>query len=213
MTARPRFLFDEDFGAPKKAPEQGEPTLSVALHQAEVQRAEEAAFRRGAAEGRRQALEDETARLSACMQRLALQFAEATSQFAEVADRAELNAASLAVIMARKLAATLVERQPLAEIEAVARRVFAHLRATPHVVMRVHASLVEAVKPRLDAIAGEAGFTGAIVVMGEPDIGIGDARIEWADGGTARDRTALERMLEEVVRRYLASPRREEKKS
>jgi flagellar assembly protein FliH len=102
----------------------------------------------------------------------------------------------------------------VAEIEAVARSVFGHLRATPHAVVRVNDALVEAVKPRLDAVAKEAGFTGTVVILGEPEILAGDARVEWADGGVARDMAALERVLDDVVRRYLtAAARWEETRS
>jgi flagellar assembly protein FliH len=210
MSARPKFLFNDDFGAPRKPAEPGEPTLSASQHADALRQTDEAAYLRGVAEGRRQAEADDAARISASMQRLALHFTEAAGHFAHIAGKAEQQAARLALIMAKKLAATLVARQPLAEIEAVAKSVFSHLRSTPHAVVRVEASLVDAVKTRLDLIAREAGFTGTIVVLGEPDMAAGDARVEWADGGASRDMAATEAMLDEIVRRYLAANRREE---
>ena len=50
------------------------------------------------------------------------------------------------------------------------------------------------------------------MVLGEPDIRVGDARIEWADGGAVRDSAALERVLDEVVRRYVDAARAEERR-
>lgn len=213
MTAPAKFLFDTDFGTARKPAGTDVPTLPVADHLAEMTRVDEAAYLRGVADGRQQAESDETARLASSMQRLALNFADAAAQFADIAGRAEQHAAELAVMMARKLSAGVALRHPVAEIEAVARSVFGHLRATPHVVVRVNDALVEAVKPRLDALARESGFTGTVVILGEPEIMPGDARVEWADGGVARDRAVLERVLDDVVRRYLAAAtRREETK-
>jgi len=77
--------------------------------------------------------------------------------------------------------------------------------------VRVHSDMVEAVKPRLNAIARETGFSGAIVVLGEADMRPGDARVEWADGGASRDADALDKTLDDIVSRYLAATRREEK--
>lgn len=203
MSPRAKFLFDEDFGAPKAPPTPAEPAVPLTEHRAALRQAEEAAFLRGVAEGRRQSEADEAARLAASMQRLALHFGEAAGRFVEIAARTEQQAAALAFALARKLAGALLDKHPLAPVEALARSVFAHLRATPHAVVRVNAGLVEAVKPRLDAIAREAGFAGTIVVLGEPDIAIGDARVEWADGGAVREAAALEAVLDDAVRRHL----------
>jgi flagellar assembly protein FliH len=204
MTVTAKYHF-EDFSASAKNGQAAEPVVGLTQHQAEMLASEEAGFLRGLAEGRLQAEEDETARLAASMQRLSINFAEASERFSAIASEAEAQAARLAVVMAKKLAGALLQRHPLGEIEAVARSVFGHLRATPHAVVRVHDSLVDAVRPRLDRIAKEAGFTGTIVVLGEPDTRIGDARVEWADGGAGRDSAALERVIDEVVRRYVGA--------
>jgi flagellar assembly protein FliH len=42
------------------------------------------------------------------------------------------------------------------------------------------------------------------VVLGVPDIQIGDCRIEWADGGLTRDRATTEAAIVEAVDRYVA---------
>ena len=210
MSTRAKFLFDDDFGSTSKVETPSEPTVLLAEHAAALRQADEAAYLRGVADGRRQAESDETARLAASLQRLALQFADASETFGNVTAEAERQAAVLAVSFARKLAAGLVARQPLVEIETLARSVFAHLRATPHAVVRVQSEMVEAVKPRLNAIARETGFSGTIVVLGETDMRVGDARVEWADGGATRDGAALDKTLDTIVSRYLAVTSREE---
>ena len=64
--------------------------------------------------------------------------------------------------------------------------------------------LYEVAHKRLEEIARLRGFEGRLVVLAEPDIALGDCRIEWADGGLARDRAATEAAIAEAVERYVA---------
>ena len=43
------------------------------------------------------------------------------------------------------------------------------------------------------------------MVLAEPEIALGDCRIEWADGGIVRDRAATEAAIGEAVGRYLGA--------
>jgi flagellar assembly protein FliH len=42
-------------------------------------------------------------------------------------------------------------------------------------------------------------------VLGDPDQAIGDARLEWVDGGIARDRALLEAEIDRRVASYIAA--------
>ena len=81
------------------------------------------------------------------------------------------------------------------------------LRTAPHVVVRVHESLHEQVHAKLKEIAAARGFEGRLVVLGETEIAPGDCRLEWADGGVVRDRTATQTLIDEAVARYIAARR------
>ena len=87
----------------------------------------------------------------------------------------------------------------LQAIEAAARQCFQHLRGVPHLVARVDPALVERVDELLRRLARERGFDGKIVTLGDPDIPAGDVRLEWADGGVARDRSRIEAAAEELL--------------
>jgi len=76
---------------------------------------------------------------------------------------------------------------------------------TPHLVVRIHDSLYEAARDRIERMAKQAGFEGRLVILAEPDIATGDCRIEWADGGVVLERAAIEAKISELVGRYLAS--------
>ncbi len=54
-------------------------------------------------------------------------------------------------------------------------------------------------------LAREHGFEGRLVVLGEPDMPPGDARLEWADGGVVRERARIEAALAEALAPCTAS--------
>jgi flagellar assembly protein FliH len=110
----------------------------------------------------------------------------------------------VAVAVARKLAPELIATEPLAEIAALASSCFNQLIAAPHVVVRVSEQIFEIAQPRLEKIAHLQGFQGRLVVIGDPGMALGDCRIEWADGGLARDRAATETAIADAVGRYVA---------
>ena len=71
--------------------------------------------------------------------------------------------------------------------------------------MRVNDALLATAKQRLGEIARTRGFEGRLVVLAEPDIALGDCRIEWADGGVIRDSAKTEAAIAEMVRRYVTA--------
>ena len=73
--------------------------------------------------------------------------------------------------------------------------------------MRIAEPIYEIAHKRLDEIARLHGFEGRLVVLAEPGMALGDCRIEWADGGLARDRAATEAAIGEAVDRYVAARR------
>ena len=73
--------------------------------------------------------------------------------------------------------------------------------------MRVNDSLYAAAREKLDDIARAHGFEGKLVVLGEPSVGVGDCRIEWADGGVNREARAAEGAIGEAVTRYISARR------
>jgi flagellar assembly protein FliH len=63
----------------------------------------------------------------------------------------------------------------------------------------VNQALVGEVEMLIHKLARERGFEGRVIVLGEPDIALGDARLEWADGGLVRERRATEAALAQTL--------------
>ncbi|MCC7348851.1 MAG: flagellar assembly protein FliH [Variibacter sp.] len=202
MTARPKFLFDNDFARNEAARPSA---ASLAQQQAALAEAEARGYRTGQSAGQAEAAADAQRKLAAALDRAGAALEGMVHGLAAVETRLEIEAVEVAVAIARKLAGALLEREPFAEIAALARENFRPLVGVPHVVVRVNDALYEEARARLGEIAQRCGFEGRLVVLAEPDIAPGDCRIEWADGGAVRDRAAVESAIAAAIERYLAA--------
>jgi flagellar assembly protein FliH len=191
-------MFDIDFGAPKPAN-----TVSLAEHEAKVAEAETRGYRKGFAAGQQEASGESARRLAIAMESVAHSLSILTRGLSGVELRVEAEAVEVAVATGRKLAEALIAREPFAEVEELAKSCFRELVNTPHVVVRVNDALYSDAQTKLAGIARETGFDGRLLVLAEPDIAVGDCRIEWADGGMTRDRAAADAMIGETVHRFV----------
>ena len=121
--------------------------------------------------------------------------------------RLECEAVEVAVAVARKLAPTLIVREPFAEISALASDCFRQLISAPHIVVRVNDAVYATAKEKLDDIARARTFEGRLVVLAEPDVALGDCRVEWADGGINRDSASANAVIGEAVTGYIGARR------
>lgn len=180
--AASKFLFDTDFRNPTASPRSA----------AALAEAEERGYLRGLAEGRAQAEAEAQMLLAHAVRALSESAAHLVSGLDARVEAAEGEAMDFAVALARKLAGEALRRQPLAAIAEAAHAALQLLRGVPHLVVRVNESLVDEVEPLIRRIARERGYEGRLVILGEPDLAPGDARLEWADGGVVRDQSQIE---------------------
>jgi flagellar assembly protein FliH len=200
MTRAPaKFLFDQDFAAKAEV----KPAIPLAVHEANLAQADAAGYGRGFAAAKAEILAESEQRSAAALERIAGTLAEVGRGLSGVEARLETEAVDVAVAVGKKLAAALIEREPLAEIVALAMDCFRHLVTAPHVVVRVNDAQHASVGKPIEDMVRARGLAGHLVVLAEPDIAIGDCRIEWADGGVGRDRSTIEAEIDEAVSRYV----------
>lgn len=199
MKATAKYLFDEDFSSGVK------PTITLVEAERRRADAESQAYRKGFAAGQAQAQNDATQRTAAALGLIADGLERLDKALAGIEARLETEAVEVAVAVAGKLAPSLIARQPFAEISALATESFNHLVKAPHVVVHIGADCYEDAKGKLEEIARARGFEGRLVTLPDPAMAPGDCRIEWADGGVARDRTATLAVIDDVVDRYVAA--------
>jgi flagellar assembly protein FliH len=189
-----KFLFDRDFRDPGGA----------AKNLAALQEAEQRGFAQGVAEGRRQAAAEAEAQLAAALRRLGDGAGALLTELAVQQAQVEEEAFAFAAALGRKLAGKALAAQPVEAIAEAARASFQHLRGVPHLVVRVNDRLVEAVEAQVQRMSREHGYEGRLVVMGDPDIAPGDARIDWADGGIVREQARIDAAVEQTLTGSLA---------
>ena len=200
MSAPVKFLFEDDFasGHPGAGTKR---LISAAAHEAALARAEAESYRNGMAAAEVQI----EGRATAASERIAQAIAAMAQGLSAIEARLEAESVEVAVAVARKLAPELIAAEPLGEIAALASSCFHQLIAAPHVVVRIAEQIYDSARTRLDEIARLSGFEGRLIVLAEPGMAFGDCRIEWADGGLARDRAATEAAINEAVERYVAA--------
>ena len=197
-----KFLFDTDFASAAEG-KPAEPVIALAEHARRLAEAEAAARGRGYAE----AQSESGRRLAEALERIAAAIVVANKALGAIETRLECEAVEVAVAVARKLAPALIAHEPFAEISALASDCFRQLIAAPHVAVRVNDALYAAAKEKLDDIARANSFEGRLVVLAEPDIALGDCRIEWADGGMNRDSATANAAIGAAVDAYVSARR------
>jgi flagellar assembly protein FliH len=199
MANTAKYLFDEDFATGEK------PTITLVEAERRRVDGESQAYRKGFAAGETKAQGEAAQRAATALALMADGLDKLYKALAGIEMRLETEAVEVAVAVAGKLSPALIAREPFAEISALATECFQHLVKTPHVVVRVGPAIYEIAKDKLEAIAQARGFEGRLVVMAEDSLAAGDCRIEWADGGVARDEAATLAIIDDAVARYVAA--------
>jgi flagellar assembly protein FliH len=203
MGAPAKFTFNADFAASAVNP--ADRPIAPAEHAVKLAEAEANGFGKGFAAAEAEQSADARRRNTAALERIASTTEALAKTLDAIESRLEVEAVEVAVAVGRKLASELITREPMTEIASLAAECFKQLVSTPHVVVRVNDSLHEFARDRINEIAQHRGFEGRLVVLAEPDIAPGDCRIEWADGGINRDKSAVDNVIAELVSRYLAA--------
>lgn len=200
MQPTKKFLFEIDFADPAALKRIGQavPTYT----EAEIEEARRKSFEDGKAAGRKEA-EADTERLAAkALNVVGDRMAKLEAVQSEASKSNARDAAELAMTVARKVIPEISERGALTEIEAMVRKCLADRFDEPRVVVRVHDSLLDGLRARIDSTAAMAGFAGKLVLLADDSLNLTDCRIEWADGGAEKDEARLWKEIEEAARRF-----------
>jgi flagellar assembly protein FliH len=201
MAPQAKYLFDQDFAPPNPV----DKPIAPSEHALKLGEAESKGFRDGFAAAEKEGHSVAARRTAAAFEQIADALERMARGLAAVEQRIEMESIELAAAVAKKLAPELVLREPFAEIAALVTECFRQLTNAPHVVVRVNDALHETAKAQLEEIARTRGFAGRLVVVAEPEIAVGDCKIEWADGGIVRDAAKVEVAISNAIGRYLGA--------
>lgn len=206
MTSAPaRFTFDLDLGKRTRPTAPPEPTMPERLVAELLAQAREDAYAEGVAAGERNAASVAAQTLAAAAGTLATQSAEMAAALDDATNQVRREAVELAASIGRKLALHLLARFPTIELDALIAECMQSLNGVPHLVVRCHPSIADGIRDVASAHMQTSGFAGRLVVMGDPDLRLGDGRIEWVDGGLVRDIGAIAKDIDLRISAYLAA--------
>lgn len=203
MAPKP-FLFEHAFDSPDDvAVPVEEPEAPPMFDEATLEAERQAAYAQGRADGvalmRAEAEAAEAAAASRALEAIAGGVAAAL-RTAEEAGETALAAAPLATARAVGLAFPAFQRaHGRQEIMATVRDALERAIDEPRLVVRLAEADFEAIEPELAGVAHRAGFPGRIVTLEDAGIAEGDVRVEWADGGLARDVDRLARLIADAL--------------
>lgn len=208
MASPARFTFDLDLeprAIRKAAAPKPVPTIPEDVVAQLIANAREEAYAEGLKAGEQNAASMAAQTIAAAAGSLATQTARMSTALDEARNDHHQEAVELALSVGRKLALHLVARFPLTELEALVAECLPSLSGVPHLVIRCHPDLADAIRDVATAQMAHAGFAGRLVVMGDPEIRLGDGRLEWVDGGLVRDIADTARQIDRQIATYLAS--------
>lgn len=203
MNSVSKFQFDTVFdldekGRAREKPK--EPSFSEADVLAARTEAQQIGFEAGVAQSRR---EIEHAAATA-LQAIANSLPGMAERQHQAMLQVKEEGARLAHIIAGKLAPSLIRQAPEAEIVALLENCLSTMLEEPRLVVRLPEALMDDLPEALERVAGQAGFEGKLVIIGEPSLTGGDCRIEWANGGAERELKAVMAKVDAAIERYCA---------
>lgn len=167
----------------------------------------EAARQEGYAKGQQAGTQSEEAEAQRAFQAAAENIAGQAIKLLQAMDITHRDAlgqaARIGLTIGKKLSSHLMQRFPQAELEALIAESMRALEDAPHLVIRCHPDLADPIKAIADEHVNTSGFSGRLLIMGEPEIALGDGRLEWADGGLVRDSAAISQEIDTAITAWL----------
>lgn len=200
MTATP-FAFDTEF-APDGTivREGGRPRTLFTSDEVEAARAE--AF----AAGKSDAAALAERRNAEAVQQLAAGVQRLIGTLEAEARQLRDEATALALAAARKIAGEALDRFGAERVETIVAEAMDSLRHGPRLIVRLPEGMAGLLAPRLEAAAERAGFSGALLVRGEPGLATGDVTLDWTDGMIVVSRAEAIARIEDIINRALGAP-------
>ena len=164
----------------------------------------------GFAEGRTEGIaEMQTAldhRTAALVETMVEQLRKLDSAQAASARTAELRLLGLAGAITKKVVPPIICNAAQASVEEVIRECLPKLMDEPRVVIRVHPTLMDELRGKIDTLAAKSGFAGDLILLPDDDFSPADCLVEWADGGAEKSVTNMWSDIERIIDAYLDIP-------
>jgi len=205
-----KFLFDTVFDAARSTAGQAGKAVPAAVSgrlygEVEVAAIRAEAFDAGRAAGIEEANAELAARIASASESIAKNLAALILNQADLERAVTVAASAITLTTLRKLFPAYVQQHGGQEIETLLARCLAELRQEPRIAVRLHDTLLDGLRERLDELSRQADFSGRLVLLADAAVAPGDCLVEWADGGMQRDSKRLWADIEAAVGRALTA--------
>jgi flagellar assembly protein FliH len=160
---------------------------------------------RAHAEGQTSAVARAEEAAAAALAEIARAAHAALGTLAQVAHEHREGCAELALAAARTIAGAALEQFPEAPAAAALQALTREIEATPKLVVRAAVELVERMQTALDQMAQTSGFSGQIVVKGDPALPPAAFVLDWGDGKAIYDPVEAADRVAAALRTALAA--------
>ncbi len=221
MSGIQKFLFETDFDGDspatqrraksKEPPPPPPPPPPPTFSGEELEQARKAAFAKGhhagKVEGHNEGFAKASSEIQATLADATIRLADGIEQM--MADRDDLNAGrtgqplKIALAILSKLLPVTMEQHGQAELETFIISCLTEAVDEPRLSIKVGASVLQHMRPRIEELAKQRGFAGRLIILGDPKLGASDASIEWAEGGAERNTETLLADLVSVAEKML----------
>ena len=195
-----KFAFDTEFDAMGEvayvAPR---PKRSFTPEEVEAIRAE------ARAEGERQAITSITAQQMAALSEIARACSHALPALADIAHQHRMAAAELALACGRAIAGAALGNFPEAPVHAAFEALAREIEAAPRLIVSAAPELAERLQDQLEEAAARTGFSGAIQVRADGELGDHAFTLDFGDGSASFDPVAASERVAEALHAALAA--------
>lgn len=202
MSAVRKYAFDTVF-APDGAILRDGKGFRTQYNSEEVEAERRTAFE----EGRREETARAEGEAASAAERLAASAAAILGRLNQECESLRREAAALAMAAARKAAGAALDAFGEERILAAVAETMDALRHAPRLIIRVPTNSYSALRPRLEELARQSAYAGAVVVREDPALAAADVTLEWAEGLIAFDQESLFARVDEIITRSLDGAR------
>ncbi len=189
-----------------------EPVIVPGFSAEDVAAAESNGYVKGMTDGQARAREEANTEAAQRDRKLAARMDDITAQIAAMAasrqqfigEQARLTG-TLALTIARKVAAEALKERPLAEIEAMVEECVPMLIGQPKITITLHPSLSANLRERVVPKLRAHGIEGECIIQDDAAMAMEDCRIDWKNGAAEKKMAELWKEISQVIDR-MAKP-------
>jgi flagellar assembly protein FliH len=197
-----KFMFERSFddaAVVHRAPERKPVFMKPEQIDALKKESHDAGFAAGQKAEREEKREEQAKRLNAVLAKVEESLASLLKNLDTLAHEQEEQTLRLTLAIAKKLLPAYTAQNGLKEIETLVGDAIRDMGREPRLVVRTSEGEFDALNEKIQVLATQRAYAGKVVILADAAVASGDCRIEWADGGVARDTPTTWNAIEQTI--------------